>query len=263
MCFIIHTITNMRRSNVTHRSRYNPCNLRTLPMSSSAIFSFPIGLWNCQSAVNKADFITSISSHSGLKLLALTETWIRPEDTATPAALSTNFTFSHTPRLTGRGGGTGLIISNDWKFNHLPPMCNNSSFESHSISITIPIKIHCVVIYRPPGQLGSFLEELDVLLSSFPEDGTPLIVLGDFNIHIEKPQAAGFHTLLASFDLKRVSTAATHKSGNKLDLIYTSYCSSDHTLVTPLHTSDHFLLTLDLNLPQNTTHTPPQVLLSS
>ncbi|CAM4698576.1 unnamed protein product [Leuciscus chuanchicus] len=111
------------------------------------------------------------------------------------------------------------------------------------------------IVNRP---LGSLLEELDVLLSSFSEDGTPLIVLGDFNIHLEKPQAADFHTLLASFDLKRVSTAATHKSGIKLDLIYTCFSSTDHTLVTPLHTSDHFL-TLNLNLPQNTTHTPPQV----
>ncbi len=49
------------------------------------------------------------------------------------------------------------------------------------------------------------MEELDVLLSTFPEDGTPLVILGDFNIHLDKPQAADFHTLLASFDLKRVN----------------------------------------------------------
>ncbi|XP_056336242.1 uncharacterized protein LOC130247077 isoform X2 [Danio aesculapii] len=35
---------------------------------------------------------------------------------------------------------------------------------------------------------------------------------GDFNIHIERPQAADFQTLLASFDLKRAPTSATHKS---------------------------------------------------
>jgi len=45
--------------------------------------------------------------------------------------------------------------------------------------------------------------------------------------HLEKPQAADFHTLLASFNLKRVST---HKSGNLLDLIYTCHCSTDHIL---------------------------------
>ncbi len=152
--------------------------------------------------------------------------------------------FSHTPRLTGRGGGTGLLISNDWKFIPLPSLGINSSFDSHSVTITHPFKIHFVVVYRPPGPQGNFLDELEVLLSTFPEDGTPLVMLGDFNIHIDKPQAADFHTMLASFDLKRVLTMAIHKSGNQLDLIYTRHCSTDHVLVTPLHTSDHFFLTL-------------------
>ncbi len=52
---------------------------------------------------------------------------------------------------------------------------------------------------------------------------------------------------------------ATHKSGNQLDLIYTWHCSTDHVLVTPLHTSDHLLLTLNLNMIPDTSHTPPHV----
>ncbi len=167
--------------------------------------------------------------------------------------------FPIPPRLTGRGGGTGLLISNNWKFAPLPSLSINSSFESHSVTITYPLKIHFVVVYRPPGPLGNFVEELDVLLSTFPEDGTPLVILGDFNIHLDKPQAADFHTLLASFDLKRVLTTTTHKSGNQLDLIYTRHCSTEHVLVTPLHTSDHFLLTLNLNMIPQTKHTPPHV----
>ncbi len=260
MCFQICTITtNTRRARAVRWRQANPNNLRTVPLSSTTLLSVPIGLWNCQSAVNKAVFIPSIATHSGLNLMALTETWIKPEDTATPAALSTNFTFSHTPRTIGRGGGTGLLISNEWKFELLPSPTGNSSFESHAITITHPAKIHVVVVYRPPGQLGDFLEELDVLLSNFPEDGTPLVLLGDFNIHLEKPQATDFNTLLTSFDLKRVSTTATHKSGNRLDLIYTRYCSTDNTLVTPLHTSDHFLITSNLTLTPNIAHAPSQV----
>ncbi len=260
MCFQICTITtNTRRARAVRWRQANPNNLRTVPLSYTTLLSVPIGLWNCQSAVNKADFIPSIATHSGLNLMALTETWIKPEDTATPAALSTNFTFSHPPRTIGRGGGTGLLISNEWKFELLPSPTGNSSFESHAITITHPAKIHVVVVYRPPGQLGDFLEELDVLLSNFPEDGTPLVLLGDFNIHLEKPQATDFNTLLTSFDLKRVSTTATHKSGNRLDLIYTRYCSTDNTLVTPLHTSDHFLITSNLTLTPNIAHAPSQV----
>ncbi len=38
-----------------------------------------VGLWNCQSAVNKADFILAFFLQSALSILGLTETWIRPE----------------------------------------------------------------------------------------------------------------------------------------------------------------------------------------
>ncbi len=259
MCLQINTITTTRKPRITHCRQRNPNNLRTLPMSTNTLLSLSIGLWNCQSAVNKADFITSITSHSRLNLMALKETWIKPEDTATPAALSNNFFFSHTPRLTGRGGGTGLLISNNWKFTPLSSPSINSSFESHSVTVTYPLKIYFVVVYRPPGPLVNFVEELDLLLSTFPEDGIPLVILGDFNIQLDKPQAADFYTLLASFDLKRVLTTATHKSGNQLDLIYTRHCSTDHVLVTPLHTSDLFLLTLNLNMIPDTSNTPPHV----
>ncbi len=66
--------------------------------SSVATFSCSIGLWNCELAVNKADFISAFGTQSELSLLGLTETWIDPEETATPAALSSNLSFTLTPR---------------------------------------------------------------------------------------------------------------------------------------------------------------------
>ncbi len=118
------------------------------------------------------------------------------------------------------------------------------------------VKLHVVVIYRPPGQLGTFLKELDGLLSSFPEDGSPLVVFGDFNIHLDKPYAANFHSLLASFDLKCLTTTSTHKSGSQLDLIYTCNCVADNVLVKPLHTSDHYFITFNLHLATSEPPTP-------
>ncbi|KAK3537535.1 hypothetical protein QTP70_013397 [Hemibagrus guttatus] len=85
------------------------------------------GLWNCQSAVRKADFISALASHYSFDFLALTETWIPPQNTATPAALSSAYTFSHSARESGRGGGT--------------------------VSVTSPINLFIIVIYRPPGPL--------------------------------------------------------------------------------------------------------------
>ncbi len=99
MCFQITTITTTRKPHITHCRPRNPNNLRTLPMSTNTLLSFSIGLWNCQSAVNKADFITSITSHSRLNLMALTETWTMLHLQHSPII------SSPPPHLTGRGGG--------------------------------------------------------------------------------------------------------------------------------------------------------------
>ncbi len=170
---------------------------------------------------------------------------------------SNNFSFSHTPRQVGRGGGTGLLISNNWKYSTHSPLCSYNSFESHAFTVIAPIKLQIVVIYRLPGQiLATFLEELDGLLSSFMEDGTPLFVFGDFNINLEKPYATDFHSLLASFDLKHLITTSTHKSGNQLDLIYTRNCTADNILVQPLHISHHFFIKFTLDFATRVPPTP-------
>ncbi len=65
-----------------------------------------------------------------------------------------------------------------------------------------------------------------------------------------------FHSLLASFDLKRLSTTSTHKSGNQLDLIYTRDCTADNILVQPLHISDHFFIKFTLHFATRVPPTP-------
>ncbi len=96
------------------------------------------------------------------KLHSASWAWLRPgfvQKTQQP--LSNNFSFSHNPRQVRKGGGTGLLISNNWKYSTYTPLCNNYSLESHAITVTAPVKLHVVVIYHPPGQFGTFLEELD------------------------------------------------------------------------------------------------------
>ncbi len=132
------------------------------PTYTSTPLSFAVALRNCQSAVNKADCISAFSSQSTLSILGLTETWVSPENSVTPAALSNNFSFSHTPRQVGQCGVTSLLISNNWKYSTHSPLGNYNSFEPHAITVIAPIKLQIVVIYCPPGQiLATFLEELD------------------------------------------------------------------------------------------------------
>ncbi|KAJ8364669.1 hypothetical protein SKAU_G00135000 [Synaphobranchus kaupii] len=51
----------------------------------------------------------------------------------------------------------------------------------------------------------------DTLLSSFPEDGTPVILLGDFNLQPDSSQLSSVASLLQSFALTQSPSPATHK----------------------------------------------------
>ena len=226
----------------------NPSNLIYPALSTHTERVVAGGLWNCQSAVQKAEFISGYASLHSLNFLALTETWITPENTATPAALSDVYSFSHTPRAAKRGGGTGLLISPKWKYSPLSfPQFSPLSFEFHAVSVTYPVKLTIVVVYRPPGPLGEFLDELDTLISLISFDDSALILLGDFNIPTDKLDP--LLSFLSSIDLQLSPSPPTHKAGNKLDLIFTRHCSTANLSVTPLHLSDHFFLSYSLSLP--------------
>ena len=95
-----------------------------------------------------------------------------------------HYAFPHTSHLTGRGAGTGFVVSNDWKFTQLLPAHSYDLFEYHAIMITDPFKLYLVVIYHPQGQLGSFVYELDILLPA------------RFRILLGSPLADAEHQLL-------------------------------------------------------------------
>ncbi len=53
MCFQTIPVLSQPRSKNTRRWQRNPANLRPISTSSTTPLSFSVGLWNCQSAVNK------------------------------------------------------------------------------------------------------------------------------------------------------------------------------------------------------------------
>ncbi|KAK3537089.1 hypothetical protein QTP70_002107 [Hemibagrus guttatus] len=116
------------------------------------------------------------------------------------------------------------------------------------VSVTSPINLFVIVIYRPPGPLGDFLEEMDTLLSVFPSDSTPLTVLGDFNLPFDKLHSSGLLALLNSFSLSFNSCPPTHKEGNVLDLVFTHPSPATDMTATPLHISDHHLVSFTITL---------------
>ncbi len=80
MCFKTIPVVSRPRSNIKRRRQRNLANLHPISTSSTTTSFFLYGSLDCQSAVNKADFISAFSLQSTLSILGLTETWIRPED---------------------------------------------------------------------------------------------------------------------------------------------------------------------------------------
>ncbi|KAI4905914.1 hypothetical protein NFI96_010736, partial [Prochilodus magdalenae] len=66
----------------------------------------------------------------------------------------------------------------------------------------------------------NFIHELDTLLSLFPVDGSPLLLLGHFNLPSDKLQSSCLQPLLSSFDLTLNPSPPTHRGGNTLDLVF-------------------------------------------
>ncbi|KAK1801978.1 hypothetical protein P4O66_022208, partial [Electrophorus voltai] len=140
---------------------------------------------------------------------------------ATPAVLSSAFSPTRSQRRLSRGGGS-------------------ASFST---------KLLIIVIYRPPGSLDHFIDELDILLNQFPIDGNPLILLGDFNLPSDKLHSSCILPLLTAFDLALNRSPPTHKAVNVLDLIFTHTTTTSDIAVIPLHLSDHHFLSFSLSLP--------------
>ena len=132
---------------------------------------------------------------------------------------------------------------------HLPPLPPPLNF----MLLLYLTLLNCIllfsIVYRSSGPLGCFLDELDTLLSSLPEDGTPVILLGDFNLPPESHQSSSVASLLQSFALTLSTSPATHKAGNQLDLVFTRSCSAPQLMVTPLHVSDHYFVYFSLSYP--------------
>ncbi|KAM9480585.1 uncharacterized protein ACWYII_007115 [Salvelinus alpinus] len=132
MCLSIPLLSSLHRPYKRFTPRGRRHSHLVVPARTTHVeFQVSGSLWNCRSAANKAEFISAYASLQSLDFLALTETWITTDNTATPTALASSaHVFSHTPRASG--------------------------------------------------SLGEFINELDALISSFPEDGSPLTVLDHF-----------------------------------------------------------------------------------
>ena len=94
---------------------------------------------------------------------------------------------------------------------------------------------------------ATFFDELTTVLESLVLNSCPVLIGGDFNVHVEdptNPQAVRLSEVFSSFNLIQHVRGPTHKHGHTLDLVVTfSDCRIDDVTVDPAGIiSDHGLV---------------------
>ena len=168
---------------------------------------------------------------------------------------SITHSFYHFPRLTGRGGGTGVLIRNDFE-NVKTINRSSSTFECLELQIIHSgKKLFMYVIYRPPqSSIANFIVDFEELLINSETRGCKTIYVGDFNIWVddeESNDAKLFRDVLKPFQLNNFIDRPTFLSGHTLDLVISNENSLllENIDVESVPTiSDHMLVSFQLTL---------------
>ena len=160
--------------------------------------------------------------------MAITETWLKSDannNNIIDKLCPTGYKFLHQPRETGRGGGVGLLLKDifiaqrNFTINGI-----FTTFEHINVSVkSSGCYLDIIVIYRPPSTcINQFIDEFSILLEQVVLSSGYLLIVGDFNIHVDdlgNPESAKFLALIESFDLKQMVSSSTHIDCHSLDLV--------------------------------------------
>ncbi|CAB3996663.1 RNA-directed DNA polymerase from transposon X-element [Paramuricea clavata] len=186
---------------------------------------------NAQSLNNKAVIFNDFIYEHQPDLLAATETWFSDRESASKTQCTPGgYKFFDNPRSGRQGGGTGLLFKNNLQAAKVDGG-ERQSFEYSEWKVTSGSqRINLIIVYRPPYSVAHsvtsavFFVEFAEYLESIVLSADPLLIVEDFNIHIDSNEnydAIKFLELLQSFSLTQHVEVPTHSSGHTLDLIIT------------------------------------------
>ncbi len=146
------------------------------------------------------DFVTS----HNLDILCLTETWLKSGDCCPLVELCLpNSNFLNALSTISCDGGIAVVYKNH--LNCVPFIAGSfHSFSVLTFKIECDIPVCCMIIYGPPTSYTIFMNDFSTLLSSVVLKFDKIIIVGDFNIHIDDPSnslATEFLNTAKSFNL--------------------------------------------------------------
>ncbi len=235
----------------------NLSNLRPIKPHDSNQLSLHI--WNARSVCNKTTQTYDYVLEQDVDVLLLTETWMKSTDHPVVAELTpVGYSFINVPRdySEERGGGIGIVYKSGLEFSLSPHDFKPETFEYASITGKLR-DIRIVTVYRPhPTRangftLSKFFEEFEIFLSEIAMLNAKVILTGDFNFHLNKPNESDvkqFSNLVNEAGFTQHITKPTHRDGNTLDLLLSRL---EDDLVTEWDVcdklmSDHFFVSCNL-----------------
>lgn len=194
----------------------NHYNLRSVPASPTRTPQqnpLKTALFNTRSLNNKSLLLHEFIMDKELDLLCLTETWHKPMDyIALNQTTPPGYFYLDNPRPDRRGGGIAVIYHN--KLNLRPiSIPTSSSFEHLVFRLPGSQSLIVAILYRPPKTCSSFLSDFTDFFTQLSSISPFILVLGDFNIHIDCPKSkftADFLDILNCLNLTQHVSSPTH-----------------------------------------------------
>lgn len=229
-----------------------PANI-TSKVCAESSSSLSMCILNTQSCRNKTDEVRDFITDNKIDLLAMTETWLAPgsRDATTRKAITPpGYQLLDVPRTTGRGGGVALLAKDALTLKKQKVSVETTSYECMEVLVDGSGLIRILIIYRPPSSTKTgkppsiFFEEFTKHLDYLCTASGKLVILGDFNFHLdqlENDDVKSLQNIIEMFNLNQHVKASTHTKGHILDLVMTR---TDELQITDFHihgpiVSDH------------------------